>query len=847
MQSSPSRNAPCPCGSGKKYKRCCGQGAAGKSATATAPDRLQQLMKLYQQGNFQAASHQAEQLLRQQPDDATLLEIAGVLALQLGNTELAVERLRKQTRLQPDNALAHSNLCMALHTLGRDEDAFSAGQAAIRLDPKLADAWNNLGNIYKSGNHLEGALEHYEKALQLDDRDPRVHVNAGSVSQLLGDLDTAEKRYQAAIRLAPEFAAAWNNLGAVCQKQRRYKEADSHLRHALKLQPGNPETLTNLASLLLEQGDIDAARKTLEEVTREHPDHTGAWVNLGALHEKRNDHKAAQLCYDRVLLHDPENATVHCNLGYSLFETGEQKQAIEHFVRALKSDPNSAKALAGLGKAMLRQNDIDEARQYISKARQIAPWDPYVRIAEAMLATDIRRFAEAEPAWQEVITMRPDMSEGYIGLARMYSDMNRPDEAQQAFLRAEQAGATSLGLYHRWSAAEEKNNRLDEAERLAEKALEIDPDYPGLVILRAKLARRRGEHDAALALLGQINKDDILNRETRVTYLFELGDVNDKLQSYQAAFAAYDEANRIKNEFVGRVYDEDGDRQRFTDWKTFFNRDNWERLRKIPLDDSSTRPRPVFIVGFPRSGTSLLEQILGSHPAFAAAGELTWIHDLAGEAGQGIIGSDMPYPDMLLDPDAPLDQDKLQALRDYYLDNIRKLNITDAGTRWLTDKMPHNAVHLGLISLLFPESPVIHISRHPFNSCLSAYFANFKSTHRYTSSLESTAKHYRQVMEMLDHYRSTVQPRYLEIHYEDLVDDQEAITRQVLEFIGAPWDDACLEHYKSKRVIRTASYEQVTRKVYRSSLHRYRNYADAVKPLIPILEPVLERFGYTTE
>ena len=129
----------------------------------------------------------------------------------------------------------------------------------------------------------------------------------------------------------------------------------------------------------------------------------------------------------------------------------------------------------------------------------------------------------------------------------------------------------------------------------------------------------------------------------------------------------------------------------------------------------------------------------------------------------------------------------------------------------------------------------------------AAYFANFKTSHRYTSSLESTAKHYRQVMEMLDHYRTTVQPRYLEIHYEELVDDQEAVTRQVLEFIGAPWDDACLEHYKSKRVIRTASYEQVTRKVYRSSLHRYRNYADAVKPLTPILEPVLERFGYTTE
>jgi tetratricopeptide (TPR) repeat protein len=443
--------------------------------------------------------------------------------------------------------------------------------------------------------------------------------------------------------------------------------------------------------------------------------------------------------------------------------------------------------------------------------------------------------------------MRPDMSEGYIGLARMYSDMDRPEDAREAYQLGEQAGATSLGLYRSWSASEEKNNRLEEAERLAHKALEIDPDYPGLQILRAKLARRRGSFEEALTLLEQVNRDSFKDRITRSQYLFELGDVNDKLKNYPAAFAAYDEANRDKNEYTGRVYDEEEDRQRFDNWKTFFSRENWQRLREIPVDDSLTRPRPVFIVGFPRSGTSLLEQILGSHPEFAAAGELTWMYELASENGQAIIGSGKLYPDMLLDPDAQLDAGKLQAMRDFYLDNTRDLGILAANTRWFTDKLPHNAVHLGLISLLFPESPVIHIARHPFNSCLSAYFANFKPTHRYTSSLESTAKHYCQVMEMLDHYREVVQPRYLEIHYEDLVEDQASVTRQVLDFIGAPWDDACLAHHKSKRVVRTASYEQVTKKVYRSSLHRYRNYADAVRPLLPILAPMLERFGYTAD
>ena len=257
-------------------------------------------------------------------------------------------------------------------------------------------------------------------------------------------------------------------------------------------------------------------------------------------------------------------------------------------------------------------------------------------------------------------------------------------------------------------------------------------------------------------------------------------------------------------------------------------------------------PTPVFIVGFPRSGTSLLEQILGSHPQIAPCGELLFIGDISNRKAAEITGSDLSYPDLLLDSTNPLTVDKLRALQDYYLDGVKSLDVTDADTRWVTDKMPHNALHVGLIALLFPASPIIHISRHPLNSCLSAYFSNFTSGHRYTSSLESTAQHYKQVMDMLLHYR-TIGINLLEIHYEDLVQNQENVTRQILEYVGAPWDDACLQHHKSNRVVKTASYEQVTQKIYTSSLYRYRNYHEAVKPIIPILESTIEQFGYSTE
>ena len=845
MQSSPSRNGPCPCGSGKKFKRCCGQ-ASKSSAGTGAADRLQQVVAQYQQGNLRAASQLAEPLLRKTPNDATLLEITAAIALQSGNPQQAIERFSHQLDIQPGNALAHSNLCMALHAAGDDEAAFQHGQQAILLDPGLADAWNNLGNVYESGNNLEKALEHYDKALALDNGDPRVHVNAGSVCQRLGDLETAESHYRNALKIHPAFASAYNNLGTVLARQKHSTEAEQSYQQAMELQPDNPEILTNYAAFLLERNEPDKARNFLEKAIDLNPNFAGAWVTLGNLSDKLNDTDSVNRYYDKALLLDPENSTVRCNLGYRHFDLGNQKEAVEQFVRALKSNPNSAKALAGLGKAMLRQDKTDKALEYIDKALKLSPWDVHAHIARALLHKHQRDYDSAETEWKYVIEQQPEMSDAYIGLAALYSSLGQYEEARAQFLQAEQNNATSLGLYHAWSTQEEKLHQLDEAERLAGKALELNPDYPGLAILQAKLARRRKDYTGALALLDQVDSEAIENKQIRSSYLFERGAILDKLGRYTEAFAAYDEANQTKNDTIGRIYSADEDVARFDRWKQFFSTENIEALSSLSPPADTDRPTPVFIVGFPRSGTSLLEQILGSHPQISAAGELTTISEIATFKASEITASKLPWPDLLLDNKAPLDEQKLRAMRDYYLTGVQSLGVIEDDTRWVTDKMPHNAIHVGLIALLFPASPIIHISRHPLNSCLSAYFSNFKSAHRYTSSLASTAQHYKQVMDMLEHYRSNGID-VLEIHYEDLVTDKENTIRKVLDHTGAPWDDACLQHHKSERVVKTASYEQVTQKIYTSSLYRYRNYHEAVQPIIPILESTIERYGYTTE
>lgn len=842
----PSRNAPCSCGSGKKYKRCCGAGKQKENPRIQATGGLQQVFSLYQQGNLPAAGSLAEQLLVTNPQDTALLEIAAAVALQTGKAEKAVTYFHNQLLLEPENALAHSNLCMALHLAGKDSEALESGKQAIHLDPDLPDAWNNLGNAYKKLNDLQNALKHYEKALDLQPNDPELQVNAGSVSQLLGDLETAELRYRTALKMDRRFVPARNNLGTVLLKMGRLEEAEAEFNTVIRNQPNNPDALINMSSLMLAHGDYKKAARYLEDATQFAPDHIGSWLTMGNLCERIGDYKSARNYWKRALKLEPENDLALCNIGYQLLELGEHQEARNYLLRAYNSNPNSAKSIAGLGKALLRHDSIDKATEFIEKALTLAPWDIHVRIARAHLYSKGSDEGKAVSAWQEIIAQSPDLPTGYFGLAEYYFDQNQYENAVAQYLAAETNSATSLHLYHLWSQMEEKMHHLDKAETLARKAVEYNPDYPGLSILQAKLARRRKEYPEALDLLQQIDKDSIPTKRMQASYLFELGLVLDKLARYREAFAAFRDANNAKNIHLGRTYNFDADKKQLERLKETFSQANWSRMRKCADTLLNPTPTPVFIVGFPRSGTSLLEQILGSHPAISQAGELKTVVDISEQHASHIIGSPLQYPMLLSDPAHPLDADKLEALSNIYMSAIRKLNISDAASQWVTDKMPHNALHLGLIRMMFPHAPIIHITRHPLNPCLSSYFSDFTSQHRYSSSLQATAQHYVNMMDLVAHYKS-IGIDFLQIRYEDLVNNQESTVRKILEYLGAQWDDACMAHHESKRVVKTASYEQVTQKIYTSSLNRYQNYWDEVQDIIPILQPTIEHLGYTVE
>jgi len=256
---------------------------------------------------------------------------------------------------------------------------------------------------------------------------------------------------------------------------------------------------------------------------------------------------------------------------------------------------------------------------------------------------------------------------------------------------------------------------------------------------------------------------------------------------------------------------------------------------------------PIFIVGFPRSGTTLLEQILASHTTINAGDELVFMEDVRNRVAIE-TGSKKLYPACLLDKKLPLSHECIDRLRQFYLDRvIEQRFITDDKVTIFTDKMPHNIYNLGLISILFPEAPIIHIIRHPMDACLSAFMANFSSGHRYTESMQNTATHYAVFMKLAEHFKSVLDMNYMQIRYEDLIDNTEEGARKVLDFVGVAWEDECLKFYENKRVSRTASYAQVTQKIYTSSRYRYKNYYQQMEPYAEILAEAMENFGYKFE
>ena len=642
-----------------------------------------------------------------------------------------------------------------------------------------------------------------------------------------GRLIDAEALYLKALSFDRKNADLLRMLGMLYLQQGSWQKGAQKTEAALKINPNQPEAQNNLGYALQNLNRLNQALACYDKAIGLSRDYAGAWYNRGnvLLSMQRCDEAIAS--YQQALKLRPAHVESWVNLGKALKQNKQYEEACSCYRQALTFAPDSAVAYNNLGNALNELKRYDEALSCFNKAASLAPNYADAYYNTALLLQHLKRSEEAIEYYRQTIALQPDHAEAYFNLGVVYQRLENYDEALSCF---DQAIVLKPGIVDAYVS---KGNllvelgRTSDAEDVFATALKFDETAPLLGLLSLKRCQRGDPLFDRLAV--HYDSRESLSAEKRANLCFAMGSALEHIGEYDKSFAAYQEGNRLY--FQDNPYDEFEDINYVEHTRGFFSEEMFAKYSAFAatLPAVSDQQVPIFIVGMPRSGTTLIEQILASHPSLYGAGELTTLSDLVDKVE-------------LLPPGAPNWESSVLALRELgraYLERVSRLA---PGARYITDKMPHNFKHLGLIPLMLPNAKIIHSMRDAMDNCFSCYAMRFKEGHAYSYDLQALGRHYQRYRKLMAHWRSIFPAgRMLEIRYEDNVADLEREARRLLDYLGLPWDPACLKFYQNKRPVSTASLTQVRQPIYSSSVARWKHYEKHLAPLIDIVESEIEQ------
>ena len=654
------------------------------------------------------------------------------------------------------------------------------------------------------------------------DYDPE--LSAGARHHEAGRFREAEQLYRRVLQRDPNNADALNLLGVLAAQAGHARDAKDMLSKAVAIDGENPEFRFNLALVCQGTGDRDEAIKYYRQAVEIRPTYADAWLNLGGLLLNKGDAEEAERCHRQAVVLDPANPVAHHNLGATLLVRQAHQQAEQCFREALRLQPGYPEACNGLGLALSAQGSLDEAAAQFRRALALNPdyAEAHNSLGYTLLEQD--RLEEAAAEMRAALAAKPSFVQARVNLAIIMVEQENFEEALKIYdevLQDQPAHAAALAGK---AAVLDRQGRRDEAARIVMPFADAGALPHAMISLYGRLSRVAGAQEKALAPLKSIQASGTAAEKAQRDVHFALGDLYDDLGQYDRAFEHYAAGNALRH----TDYDPQSTADRIDRIIAYFSA---ERLAALPrasvqaaLPANVSADLPIFIVGTPRSGTSLVEQILSCHREVQAAGELRHMMRLAEGLGLGFQDGDsgvVDSDDDSGDGDAIPDGEGLTAAAESYLQD---LGARAGEARRVTDKMPYNFERLGLISLLFPGARVIHCRRDPLDSCLSCYFQNFRRGNFQTFDLRHLGIYHRHYERLMAHWRDVLDLAILDVSYEAHVEDPEGTLRDILEFLELDWDPACLEFHDSKRFVKTASRDQVKRPIYKSSVGRWRNY-----------------------
>ncbi len=657
-----------------------------------------------------------------------------------------------------------------------------SNQGAVNEAVRTAVDQLNRGDI-------QGASATLERGLRLAPDHPDLLHLMGQVTLHLGDIEGGKGLIRRAIRIAPKISLYHYNLGNALFAQDDYDGALECFRQAVRLDPRSADAYTNLGIVFTKKQRYEEADAAFAEAARLQPNNPQVLLNLALCNvELRRPEKVSELI-GRVeaLVGRPEPRLLH-EIGNVYRGLGRHLIAEDYYRRALQLKEDAPEIWFALGDVLSQAGEHERAIEALQRAETLGFFTGPVKLALARVATDRGEVAKAKGLLAEAAEASRDNRLYLARIANQY---------------------TLLGDF-------------EAQEKCLSRVLEIDPENVAAFAGLAFAPGRKLSEQEALRL-GRLAEDKGVDADTRKSIGFALGDYYRHARRFDDSFRYYRLGNRMK----GYSFD----RAAYSQWLNAVEATFTREFFAAREDWGSDARMPVLIVGMPRSGTTLTEQILSSHPAVFGAGEYRTVAALAAVDGR-------PPPDFRnhLDLATALSRTQVAEHATSYLEKMRALAKQDE--RFVTNKLPHNFQQLGLFGMLFPRAPIIHINRDPRDTLLSIYFQDFAGFHDYAYDLKTLGIYYRLYERLMTHWTRVIpNPVYL-LQYEDLVADLPGKTRELADFIGVDWDERMLRFYEQDRKVDTASKWQVRQPLYTSSVGRWKPYERHLGPLFEALGPI---------
>jgi tetratricopeptide (TPR) repeat protein len=682
----------------------------------------------------------------------------------------------------PRSLFLAEKLGLALARQGKFPAALVAFSLAIEIQPNKADAYSNLGNIQQSMN----------------------------------DFAAAENSYRAAVKINPCLFDALHNLSVMLQKINRYEDALIAANMALELSPKSSEGYHNQSVILQSLERFEQALQANKQALTLKPECLSALKLKGGIEVNLSRWDDALASFEKMIAQNPDSADGYFGKALALDAMGRFAESVDNYAQAIKFKPGFVEAYCNLGKVQRALGELTQALSTFEMAIEIQPSMAIAHYNYAAVLDDVGRYEDAMASYKRAIALKADYVSAYTNLGNLQNKISLTDEAEASYLSAIAANPSNPVSHLNFGVFHYILGNKAEAIVHCQTAVDMNSSFSQAHGILAELKTYK-ENDPQITTM----KDVFLNQDSseheKMLIAFPLAKSCHDIGAYADSFMYLNEGNRRRKAILDFSIGQD---------EVLFSHleSTYSSQKAAKYSAATDMHSPIFIVGMPRSGTSLVEQIVATHQDVYGAGELGVMEDTA----KAICLKQLNAKGF--DPDGFFTHEQFQVIRDRYTNALGGLNVSE---KIITDKMPVNFKWIGVIQTIFPTAKIIHVNRDPMATCWSIYQQNFIGTgNGFSYDLEDIYRFYNMYRELMAFWQTCFPDKIYNLQYEGLTENQEAETRRLLKFCDLEWSDQCLDFHNNSRQVRTASALQVREKMYQNSSQEWRKYASHLTPLI---------------